>query len=64
MNITYAELLEFIQTLTPEQLAMPAMVYMGDVDDTEMVFGTCFNTDDEMGRSMDGISTEQPFMQI
>ena len=58
MNITYAELLAFIQTLTP------AMVYMGDVDDTEMVFGTCVNSDDEMGRSMQGISTDQPFMQI
>jgi hypothetical protein len=64
MNITYAQLLEFIQTLTPEQLAMPAMVYAGEVDDTMMVFATCFNTNEEMGASMQGISTDQPFMQI
>ena len=40
MQITYAELKEFIETLTPEQLALPAMVYAGDVDDAMKSIGT------------------------
>jgi hypothetical protein len=64
MKVTYAELKEFIETLTPEQLDMPAMVYAGDVDDAMNVFSLCFNSQEEMGESMAGISPEQPFMQI
>jgi len=64
MQITYAELKEFIETLTPEQLALPAMVYAGDVDDAMTVFGTSFNSDEEMGESMEGIPVEQPFLLI
>jgi hypothetical protein len=64
MKLTYAELKAFIETLTPEQLKMPAMIYSGDIDDTMPVFAVCFNTEEEMGEPMDGISTEQPFMQI
>jgi hypothetical protein len=64
MQHTYAELKQFLETLTAEQLAMPIMVYAGDVDDAMEVFGVCFNSDDEMGESLEGISTEQPFMLI
>jgi hypothetical protein len=64
MQITYAELKEFIETLTPEQLALPAMVYAGDVDDAMNVFGTCFNSKEEMGESMEDIPVEQPFLLI
>jgi hypothetical protein len=64
MQITYAELKEFINGLTSEQLALPAMVYAGDVDDAMVVFGTCFNSPEEMGESMEGIPETQPFMQI
>jgi hypothetical protein len=64
MHITYQELKDFLETLTPQQLAMPAMVYAGDVDDAMVVFSTCFNSEEEMGESMDGIDVNQPFMQI
>jgi hypothetical protein len=64
MHLTFKDLKDFLDTLTPEQLAMPATVYAGDVDDTMEIFGTCINTDDEMGESMEGYSTEQPFLQI
>jgi hypothetical protein len=64
MQITYQELKAFIETLTPEQLALPAMVYAGDVDDAMKVFGTSFNSDEEMGESMEGIPEIQPFMLI
>jgi hypothetical protein len=64
MQITYQELKEFIETLTPEQLALPAMVYAGDVDDAMPVFGTSFNSEEEMGESMEGIPAEQPFLLI
>ena len=64
MQITYQELKEFIETLTPEQLALPAMVYAGDVDDDMKIFGTSFNSEEEMGESLEGITTEQPFLLI
>jgi len=64
VHITYQELRDFLHTLTDEQLAQPATVYAGDVDDAIPVFGTCVNTDDEMGESMEGYSTDQVFMQI
>jgi len=64
MHITYQELKELIDTLTPEQLALPVMVYAGDVDDAMPVFGTSFNTEEEMGESMEGIPEIQPFMLI
>jgi len=64
MQITYQELKAFIETLTPEQLALPAMVYAGDVDDAMAVFGTCFNSNEEMGTSMPDIPVEQPFLLI
>jgi hypothetical protein len=64
MHITYQELKDFLETLTPQQLAMPAMVYAGDVDDAMVVFATCFNSEEEMGESMEDIDVNQPFMQI
>ena len=64
MKLTYAELRAFIETLTPEQLVLPAMVYAGDVDDAMEVFAVCFNSEEDMGTSMDGIPVNQPFMQI
>ena len=64
MQITYAELKEFIETLTPEQLAMPATVYAGDVDDAMEIFSTCENTEEIMGECMEGYPTNQIFLQI
>ena len=64
MNMTYAELREWLDTLTPEQMAMPARVYAGDVDDFMPVFSVCLNTDDEMGESLDGLDPTQPLMLI
>jgi len=63
MQITYQELKEFIDTLTPEQLALPAMVYAG-VDDAIVVFSVCFNSPEDMVISMDGIPEDQPFIVI
>ena len=51
--ITYAGLKFLLDQLTPEQLAQNVTVYAGDVDDSMAVFGTCFNTDEEMGTALD-----------
>jgi hypothetical protein len=64
MQITYAELKEFLDTLTPEQLALPARVYAGDVDDVMDIFSTCENTEEIMGESIEGYATNQIFLQI
>jgi hypothetical protein len=40
------------------------MVYAGDVDDAMTIFGTCFNSKEEMGESMEDIPVEQPFLLI
>jgi hypothetical protein len=40
------------------------MVYAGDVDDAMEIFGTCFNSKEEMGESMEDIPVEQPFLLI
>ena len=64
MQITYQELKAFIETLTPEQLALPAMVYAGDVDAATPVFSTSFNTARDMGDGQAGYPEIQPFMLI
>jgi len=63
-SLTYAGLRLWLDTLTPEQLAMTAHVYAGDVDDTMPVFGTCFNSDEEMGESMPDAPVTMPFLLI
>ena len=62
MNITYRQLKEFLETLTPEQLAMNVSVYTGDLDETFPVFGTCFNTDEEMGEELDTLDPGHPIL--
>ena len=62
--MTYAGLRLWLDTLTPEQLAMPAHVYAGDVDDTMPVFGTCVNSDEEMGESIPDAPVTMPFLLI
>jgi hypothetical protein len=64
MQMTFQQLREFLDTLTPEQLAMPATVYAGDVDDFMPVFATCFNSAEEMGESLEGLDPTQPLLQI
>jgi hypothetical protein len=64
MQITYQDVKEFIETLTPEQRALPARVYAGDIDDAIPVSGTAFNTPRDMGESLAGYPEIQPFMLI
>ena len=64
MTVTFKDLKEFLDTLTPEQLDMPATVYAGDVDDAMEIFSTCFNSEEEMGESIEIYPTMQPFLQI
>lgn len=64
MKFTYADLKAFIESMTPEQQAMTAHVYAGDVDDFMPIFGTCFNSNEEMGTSLEGLPTTMPLLQI
>jgi len=51
--ITYAGLKVLLDQFTPEQLAQNVVVYAGDIDDVMPVFGTCLNTDEEMGEAIE-----------
>jgi hypothetical protein len=64
MQITYAELKDIINGLTPQQLRQPVMVYAADIDDAMPVFATCVNTDQVMGHSLDGLAKTQLLLQI
>lgn len=64
MNMTYAQLQEWISDMTAKQLAMSVMIYAGDIDDAMPVFGVCTNSKDEMGQSLDGLKKTQPLMLI
>ena len=64
MNMTYAELREWLDELTPEQMAMPVSVYAGDIDDYMPVFSVCTNSKEEMGESLEGLDPTQPLMLI
>lgn len=64
MTITYAELLERLNTMSAEQLAMNVVTYSGDIDDTIRVIGFSLNTDEEMGESMPGFDTTQTFLVL
>ena len=60
----YAELLEALKEMTPDQLADTVHVYSGDIDDTIRVLSISENTDEEMGLSMPGFSTTQVFLLL
>ena len=60
--MTYAELLELLKKMTPDQLADTVQVYSGDIDETIRVIGTSANTDEEMGESLIEFSTSQLFL--
>ena len=64
MNITYQQLREWLDTLTPEQMACNVSVYAGDIDEAMPVFGTCFNTDEDMGESLDTLDPDHPIILI
>lgn len=63
-QLTYRELRDLLTTLTEDQLAMPATVYAGDIDEAMPVFSTCVNTDEVMGLSLEGYSKDQLFLQV
>ena len=58
----YAELLEVLKNMTPDQLADTVQTYSGDIDDTIKVIGTSENSDAEMGESLPNFSTTQLFL--
>lgn len=62
MNLTYKQLKEFLDTLTDEQLAMNVSVYSGDTDEAYPVFGSGFNTDEEMGEALDTLDPGHPIL--
>lgn len=64
MNITYQQLLDRLNTMTPEQLAMGVQTYSGDIDDTISVIGFSLNTDEEMGESIEDFPTAQTFLVL
>ena len=58
----YAELLDILKNMTPDQLADRVQTYSGDIDDTIKVIGTCPNDDYNMGESLPNFSTTQTFL--
>lgn len=64
MNMTYRDLLGFLNAMTEEELNMNVSVYSGDVDETFPVFGTSRNTDEEMGEELDTLDSGHPLLLI
>lgn len=62
--MTYLELRDYINGMTAKQMMMDVVTYSGDIDDTIKVIGTSLNTDEEMGDSMEGFATTQPFLVL
>jgi len=62
MNMTYLQLREFLDTLTPEQLNCNVSLYTGDTDEAYPVLGACFNTDEEMGEELDTLDSGHPII--
>ena len=60
----YAELLEVLKNMTPDQLADTVHAYSGDIDDTIKVIGTSENSPDDMGIPMPNYSTTQLFLVL
>ena len=60
----YAELLEVLKQMTPDQLADTVQAYSGDIDDVIRVVGTSTNSDAEMGESIPNFSTTQLFLVL
>jgi len=60
----YAELLDILKNMTPDQLADTVQAYSGDIDDTIKVIGTSENSDAEMGESLPNFSTTQVFLVL
>ena len=58
----YAELLEVLKNMTPDQLADTVQTYSGDIDDTIKVIGTSTNDDYNMGDALPNFSTTQVFL--
>ena len=58
----YAELLEVLKNMTPDQLADTVQTYSGDIDDTIKVLGTSENSPADMGIPMPNFSTTQIFL--
>ena len=58
----YAELLEVLKNMTPDQLADTVHAYSGDIDDTIKVISTSPNDDYNMGDSLFNFSTTQVFL--
>lgn len=62
--MTYAELLEALKSMTPDQLALTVHAYSGDIDDTIPVVAVSENSDAEMGESICGFNTTQTFLVL
>jgi len=62
--MTYAELLEVLNNMTPAQLADTVQTYSGDIDDTIKVIGTSPNDDYNMGDALPNFSTTQVFLVL
>ena len=58
----YAQLLDILKNMTPDQLADTVQAYSGAIDDTIKVIGVSENTDQEMGESIPNFSTTQIFL--
>ena len=63
MTITYAELLEVLKQMTPDQLADTVQTYSGDIDDTIRVIGYAENNE-YMGEPLPNFSTTQIFLLL
>ena len=58
----YAELLEVLKNMTPDQLADTVHAYSGDIDEAIRVLGTSENSPADMGIPMPNFSITQIFL--
>ena len=64
MNMTYQELRDYLDTLTPEELNLNVSIYCGEVDEVWPVMGTSRNTDQDMGEEISILDHNHPMLLI
>lgn len=64
MTLTYQQLRDWLDTLTPAQMSCNVSVYAGDIDEAMPAFAVGFNTDEEMGGALDTLDPNHPIILI
>lgn len=63
-NLTYRDLRDYLNTLTPEELDLNVSVYAEDVDNVWPVLRAVPNSDQELGEELDTLDPNHPVLLI